>query len=373
MLLKTVYESGAMVRNLIVKSFTEPSHAEHPIMRRFLIGAIIAGVGAALSPPAAAQPARIPLDVGWTIQSSAATDARGDAISQPGFRTDRWRPATVPGTVVGALVDEGRFPNPYTGMNLRAIPGTTYPIGAQFALLPIPADSPYKPSWWYRREFDLPSSTAASTVWLAFNGINYRANIWVNGTRIATSAEVAGAFRRYEFDITRVSRPGAVNAVAVEVFAPEPRDLAITWVDWNPTPPDKNMGLWGDAFVSTTGPVAIRHLHVITKLDLPSLDAAHLTVTADLWNATDRPIDAIVRGAIDTIAFSRVVPLAARERTTVRFAPADTPQLNVPHPHVWWPYRMGDQHRYSLSIAVEANGAQSDRQEVRFGIDEFSS
>ena len=74
-------------------------------MRRFLIGAIIAGVGAALSPPAAAQPARIPLDVGWTIQSSAATDARGDAISQPGFRTDRWRPATVPGTESLGRVD----------------------------------------------------------------------------------------------------------------------------------------------------------------------------------------------------------------------------------------------------------------------------
>ncbi|OLE81729.1 MAG: hypothetical protein AUF76_12160 [Acidobacteria bacterium 13_1_20CM_2_65_9] len=374
MLLKTVYESGAMVRKIIVKLFTGSSHAGERIMRRFLVCAVIAGMGTALSPSVSlAQPVRMPLASGWRIQSSAATNAKGDAISQPGFRTDGWHSATVPGTVVGALVAEGRFPNPYTGMNLRAIPGTTYPIGAQFALLPIPADSPYKVPWWYRRAFDLPPSTGARAVWLTFNGINYRANIWVNGARVATSVNVAGAFRRYELDITRLARQGATNAVAVEVFAPEPRDLAITWVDWNPTPPDKNMGLWGDAFVTTTGPVALRHPHVITKLDLPSLEVAHLAVTADVWNATDQPIDAVVRGVIETITFSRPVPLAPREHKTVRFAPADTPQLNVQHPRIWWPYRMGEPYQYSLSIAVETNGAGSDGQDVRFGINEFSS
>src|SRR5919197_1145506 len=95
--------------------------------------------------------------------------------------------------------------------------GLTYPVGEQFALLPMPADSPYNVSWWYRREFDLPSG--ARTIWLALNGINYRANIWVNGTRLAASDAVAGAFRRYEFDISRVARRAGSNALAVEVFA----------------------------------------------------------------------------------------------------------------------------------------------------------
>ena len=342
-------------------------------MRCFQLRVLIALLAAAVWPTAAAaQPFREAVATGWTIQSSAAVTVTGEAISQAGFSTAGWHAATVPGTVVGALVEEGTFKDPYFGMNLRSIPGTTYPIGGQFALLPMPANSPYKGSWWYRREFDLPSTTA-SVVWLNFNGINYRANIWVNGTRIASRGEVAGAFRRYEFDISSVARRGAVNAVAVEVFAPEPRDLAITWVDWNPTPPDKNMGLWGDAYVAASGPVAIRHPHVITDLDLPSLDVAHLTVTAEVWNTTGAPLPVVVRGTIESIQFSRPVTLAPLEHAIVRFSPADTPQLNLQHPRIWWPYRMGGQPQYSLSIAVESGGAESDRREVRFGVSKYTS
>jgi exo-1,4-beta-D-glucosaminidase len=342
--------------------------------RRLFVGVALAAMGIALSSTAShAESFRMPLASGWAVQSSASVAPTGDAISRPGFSTDGWHSATVPGTILGALVDEGRYPNLYTGMNLRTVPGTTYPVGAQFALLPIPADSPYKKAWWYRREFEVPASSRNRAVWLHLNGINYRANIWVNGTRIATRDEVAGAFRRYEFDITRIAHPGARNAVAVEVFAPEPRDLAITWVDWNPTPPDKNMGLWGDAFVSDSGPVAVRHPHVITHLDLPSLDVAHLTVTTELWNATDMAVESVVRGAIGAIAFSRTVRLGPREHSIVRFSPADTPQLNIEHPRVWWPYRMGEQHQYTLSITAEADGVESDQQDARFGINEFTS
>ena len=128
---------------------------------------------------------------------------------------------TVPNTVVGALVENGTYPDPYFGMNLRKIPGTSYPIGERFTLLPMPADSPFKPAWWYRKEFELPAALVGpDAVWLHFDGINYRANIWVNGTRIAGADEVAGAFRRYEFDVTRLARPGEPNVVAVEVFGP---------------------------------------------------------------------------------------------------------------------------------------------------------
>jgi exo-1,4-beta-D-glucosaminidase len=342
-------------------------------MRAWLVSISIVGwmIVAVPSAVAAADADRVPLAGGWAIQSSAMAPGAGEAISRPGFSTNGWHAASVPGTIVGALVEDGQFPDPYFAMNLRAMPGTTYPIGAEFANLPMPADSPYKVSWWYRKEFDLPEMTNR-TVWLAFNGINYRANIWVNGSRIATKAEVAGAFRRYEFDVTRLAQRGP-NAVAVEVFAPEPRDLAITWVDWNPTPPDKNMGLWGDAYVSLSGAVAVRNPHVITKLDLPSLDVARLTVTADVWNATERPASGTLRGTIEAIQFSKPFSLAPRERKTIRFTPDDTPQLTVNHPRVWWPYRMGEQNQYVLAVAAEVDGAESDRRETRFGVNEFSS
>src|SRR5262245_40616669 len=206
-------------------------------MRAFVVSLILLLPDAAL----ADQSARIALKDGWALQSSARVPMTGDAVSKPGVDTSDWHKVTVPNTVVGALVENGEYGDPYFGMNLRKIPGTTYPIGERFTLLPMPANSPFKPSWWYRREFNAPADAAGKHVWLHFDGINYRANLWLNGEQIANSKDVAGVFRRYEFDVTRLVRSSGPNVLAVEVFAPEPHDLSIMWVDWNPTPADKNM------------------------------------------------------------------------------------------------------------------------------------
>ena len=136
--------------------------------------------------------------------------------------------------------------------------------------------------WWYRKQFAVPASYKGKTVWLKFNGINYRANIFLNGKQIAKSDDVAGAWRTYEFNITGAAKPGAENVLAVQVFAPTEHDLAITFVDWNPAPPDKNMGLWREVYVTTSGPVALRYPTVVSKLNLPASDMAQLTVTAQL-------------------------------------------------------------------------------------------
>lgn len=79
------------------------------------------------------------LATGWTIQSSASVREKGDVLSRPGFHAEGWHAVNVPNTVVGALVESGHFPDPYFGMNLRTIPGTSYPIGERFTLLPTPA------------------------------------------------------------------------------------------------------------------------------------------------------------------------------------------------------------------------------------------
>jgi exo-1,4-beta-D-glucosaminidase len=309
----------------------------------------------------------------WTLQSSAAVKAGGAEISRPGFTTDGWHSIRVPNTVVGALVENGTYPDPYFGMNLRKIPGTTYPIGQRFTLLPMPADSPFKPSWWYRTEFEVPADRAGRAVSLHFEGINYRANVWINGQRLADAREVAGAFRRYVFDVTRWARVGARSAVAVEVIAPEPHDLAFMWVDWNPTPADKNMGLWAPVFVTDAGAVALRNPHVVSRLDLPSLETARLTVTAEATNTTDAPVRGTVRGTIGDIRFEAPLELAPRETKTVRFAPETVPSLVVRQPKLWWPYRMGPQNLHTLALEVVVDGVVSDRAGTRFGIHQTTS
>ena len=157
-------------------------------------------------------------------------------------------------------------------------------------------------------------------MWLNFRGINYRANIFLNGKQIANSSEVAGAWRTYEFNVTSAVKPGT-NVVAVQVWAPTENSLAITFVDWNPSPPDKNMGLWREVYLTASGPVALRHPAVLSKVDSPGNNAAHLTVTAQVKNASDHPVKGTLKGRIENIEFAQPVELAAGESKDVVFSP----------------------------------------------------
>jgi len=325
-----------------------------------------------LSPLVAAAEQRTPLRSGWTLQSAARVSAKGDALSKAGVDVSGWHKVTVPNTVVGALVENGHYPDPYVGMNLRKIPGTTYPIGERFTLLPMPADSPFKPSWWYRTEFTLRPG-AGRHVALHFDGINYRANIWLNGRQLASARDIVGVFRRYEIDVTQALRSDGPNALAVEVIAPEPHDLSIMWVDWNPTPPDKNMGLWGDVYLTESGPIAVRNPLVVPSLNLPALDRATLTISAEVWNMTAAPVSGTLHGAIESAGFEQPVSLGPRERKTITFSPETVKALTIASPRVWWPYRMGRQELYTLTLTARLNDAASDSQQVTFGIQQMSS
>ena len=309
----------------------------------------------------------------WTVQSSAKVQEGGEALSTIQFSPKGWYAASVPSTVLNVLIENKVYPDPYFGMNLRSIPGTQYPIGGNFANLPMPPDSPFRVSWWYRREFQLPSSYRGKAAWLHFDGINFRANIWLNGRLIADSSKVAGAYRIYEFDISREAKPGTVNVLAVEVFPPQPDDLGISWVDVNPAPPDKDMGIWQEVYLTPSGPVALRHPQVISHLDLPSLDPAHLTVNADLHNASGHAVKGVLAGRIESIEFHQPVELGAGQEKRVTFSTERFAQLNLAHPRLWWPWQMGPQNLYALKIDFRIDGKLSDSQEVRFGIREVTS
>ena len=315
---------------------------------------------------------KLPLTSGWYIQPS--TDASQDAVSADApFHPRHSYRAAVPSTVMAALVADRVYPDPTFGMNLRTIPGTTYPIGENFSNIPMPPDSAFRSSWWYRTRFVAPTEFAGKRVQLHFDGINFRANVWLNGHQIASSDKMAGAWRLFEFDVTGIVVPGKPNALAVEVFPPTPDDLAITFVDWNPAPPDKGMGIWRDVYLTSSGPVTIRFPQVITKLDLPAIDKAHLAVTAELRNQTAGPVEGILRGQIEGIAFSQPVTLAASETKVVTFVPDKFAQLNLANPRLWWPAQVGPQNLYALTLEFETAGAVSDRSETRFGIREVSS
>ena len=302
---------------------------------------------------------------GWAIQSSADVRDSGATISTAGYEPRGWYPATLPSTVLSALVADQVYPDPYFGMNLRSIPGTSYRIGVNFSNVAMPPDSPFRHAWWYRTKFELPADNRGKTVWLGFDGINFRANLWVNGRQIADARQVAGAWRVWQFDITAAARPGETNVLAVEVFPPLPNDLAITFVDWNPLPPDKGMGLWRDVWVAATGPVALRFPMVTTKL---RGSEAELTVRAEAVNASGRAVDGVLKGSIEAIEFSQPVRLAPHETRVIDFAP-----VKIAQPRLWWPAQVGEQNLYPLDLRFETGGVVSDSTHIQFGIREVTS
>ncbi|HZD47825.1 MAG TPA: glycosyl hydrolase family 2, partial [Silvibacterium sp.] len=135
--------------------------------------------------PIAAHAGVTPLREGWSLQSACELQADGATISTAAFSPQGWTTVAVPSTVLAAQVAAGEFKQPYFGMNLRRIPGATYPIGQNFSNLPMPEDSPYRCGWWYRKTFTIPATEKGRTLWLRFGGINYRANLWVNGKQLA--------------------------------------------------------------------------------------------------------------------------------------------------------------------------------------------
>lgn len=318
------------------------------------------------------QSAKLFLHKNWQLQSSCDVSAKGQEISTVGFDARSWHQADIPATVVAALVADNTYPDPNYGKNLLLIPGMNYSNESYFGIQDMPAGSPFRCSWWYRTEFTLPEGPKNKTEWLHFLGINYRANIWINGKKIADDGNVAGTYRTYEFDVTNVLQKGKPNVIALEIAAPGKNDLGITWVDWNPTPPDKNMGIWKQVFLTESGPVSVRNPFVGSKLDAQYQTAA-LTVSADLQNVSRGAITGILRAEIDDIKISQPVTLAPGESRTIHFTSEDFAQLKLAHPRVWWPYTMGQPNMYDATLSFEIGKNVSDSATVAFGIREVTS
>jgi len=319
-----------------------------------------------------AQSGRTYLHRNWQIQSSCEAAATGEQISSAGFDAKTWHKADIPATVVGALVTDKTYPDPNYGTNLKSFPGMNYSDKNLFANQDMPEGSPFRCSWWYRTEFTPPSEGAKKTEWLNFLGINYRANIWINGHKLADANDVAGTYRSYEFDVTKFLQPARTNAIAVEVLAPGKYDLGITWVDWNPTPPDKDMGIWKEVFLTSSGNVAVRNPFVASKLDA-EYKKAELTISAEVRNVSNEPVKGVLRAEFDGIELKQPVEMAGRESKIVKFAPEKFGKLKLKHPKLWWPYQMGTPYLYTTKLSFEIGKQVSDSTSVTFGIREVTS
>ena len=286
--------------------------------------------------------------------------------------TDDWYNATVPGTVLRTLVDQGVYPDPYYGLNNLAIP-----------------EDLCRKDWWYRCSFSLSEDMLAKeTLELLFNGINYKADIWFNGQKIGN---IAGAFIRGRFDITELAK--AENSLAVHIFPPanpgipheqSPRSgggknggalcldgptffCSEGW-DWMPGVRDRNIGIWQDVQLIATGGVSLGDTQVITDLPLPDVSHADLTVRTSLKNSLDSDQTVLLEGKIgDLISFSQTVKVPAGAQV-----PVEVSELVMSNPKLWMPNGYGDPNMYELELSCVLGGRVSDSQNTRFGVRELS-
>lgn len=322
--------------------------------------------------PRASAAKRMELLRGWEIQSSCVAKTTGEEVSQLGFASNGWHKTTIPNTVVGTLVDDKTYADPMVGTNLKNLPGMNYSSATFFALQDMPESSPFKCAWWWRNEFVVPAAVAKKNITIHFPGINYRANVWFNGEKIGDAAEIAGTYRNFEFDLTKLAKPGAKNVIALEIFAPAKEDLGITWVDWNPTPADKDLGIWKEVSLTATGPVAIRNPFVKTALNA-DFTSADLAFSADLRNDSQAAVKGVLVAEVDGKTAKQAVELGAGEAKTVRLEAAQFAALKVLHPKLWWPYTIGNPYLYEAKLWFEADNQISDSTTMSVGIRQVTS
>ena len=294
------------------------------------------------------------LDKGWQLFSSTDTDAGGEIISSPEFDKNFGCPVEVPATVMHGLMQNDLFPDifePYVLENMDK--------------------GPFQVPWWYRKEIEISALKDKDYYQLTFEGINYRANIWLNGSLVAHSDSVQGSYGVWNFDITYYLKEGS-NVLAVEIIPPVfGQDVHMGFVDWNPTPADRLMGIWRGVLLSHTGPVSMRHSNVVSKVDKQTLASAELTLSTELTNHTDKTQEATLIASFDDILLKQKVELLPHEKREVFFRPETYNELKINSPRLWWPNNIGEQNLYDLTLQVEVENLKSDVHSFRFGIREI--
>ena len=261
----------------------------------------------------------------------------------------------VPSTVAGVLADKGVF-----GKDL--LDSDNY-YGVDKSIFDTP--------WVYKASFEL-DVVEGQHYDLIFNGLNYYADIFFNGTCIASADTTYGVFLVREYDVTDLL--AKKNDIEVRVSRAVSGDLNIGFVDWNPRPLDENMGITQAVKLHASRSIAIKDVFVIPDLDVEDFSEADLEVRVTLRNNESYPVagDIIVElqdGGVCTVP----VELAAAEERIVVLTPEQAANLHVENPRVWWSHDLGTPELYEINVKVETEGLLSDSKDVTFGIREIDS
>jgi len=308
---------------------------------------------------------------GWRLQRSSLVGAGGDALSKPGYQDSSWLVATVPGTVLTSYLNVGAIPDPNFGENQLQI-----------------SDSFFYSDFWYRTEFTAPAN-AKQAAWLTFDGINWKAEVFLNGEKLG---RIEGGFMRGRFDVTGKLIAGHVNALAVRIEknatpgsvhqktlasagknggglgADNPTFHASAGWDWIPTIRGRNTGIWGAVYLTTSGAVTLEDPFVTATLPLPDTSSADVSIEVNLSNRQPGAVSGVLRGRFGDVRFEQSVTVPGSSRTTVTLNASSHPELHLKNPQLWWPTGYGEPYLYDVSLAFEAGNETHDTKAFKFGV-----
>ncbi|MCQ2180671.1 MAG: glycoside hydrolase family 2 [Bacteroidales bacterium] len=325
----------------------------------------------------------------WMTIPSAQLKDIPERVSLPGYElTGEWLPAIVPGTVLNTDVANGLLPEPYYGLNNKI----------QKGLIPDLAAGRDYYTRWLRTEFEIPAEAAGQQLWLRFDGINYRSEIWINGVLLRSTT---GMFLQDWIAVTDFVNPGAKNALLVKVI---PVDTPGTWhkkkwgdynefhnggdgnmglntsmlmsVGWDfafmDGIRDRNTGIWRSMYLESTGPVQLRHPFVKASLS-DNYTKADLTAIVEVANPSQYSFDCFVTATFEGQSCTKKVGMDLESIEEVVFTSRDFPALKVENPRLWWPVNKGPQEMYGITFTVTVDGQESDVLDSKFGIREIRS
>jgi hypothetical protein len=314
----------------------------------------------------------------WQLQGEQFVHEEPGALSQPDYPANGWLKAAVPGTILASYVAAGVFPDPWYGDQNEQIPEEFF-NGRSF---------------WYRRTFELPEAFSGRQLWLRFAGVNWKADVFLNGRLVG---RIRTALGRAEFNVSGLALPGGLNGIAVLVHpvahpGPAHHNLlyqplgnggvlgldsptfvsSIGW-NWLPTIRGRNAGIWNHVTLAATGGLSLQDPWVVTRLPLPDTSSAELTVNSEVRNSTNQPLSADLVGTIGPLVFRHPVSVPPRSTLAVSLDSQTVPGLHFAQPRLWWPNGYGDPALYRLDLRIEADGEVSDEKTVSFGIREIGT
>ncbi len=366
---------------------------------------------------------KILLSGDWIIKSSIQVKEDGEIISTDKFNPKGWYRAKVPTTVLNALIKDSVYQDPWIGLNNYKIPDVSDEFNRKYDLAKYSyidgSTNPWKDPYWFRKEFKLPDNFKGKELWLNFDGINYRADVWLNGHEIADHLEMVGMFLRFRYDITQyvlvnqmnylavkihqVDHPGLplpgvqfevfgkTRGHAIDIFKDETLKFSGGW-DCAPVVRDRNMGIYQDVYITATGPASIENPYIITDLPLPDTTRADIKIITELKNNSKEEINGVLTvkislinnlkfptytkylgGSMPDIIIIKKVKLTADRATDVVLNSSEFTSLSIHNPYLWWPNGYGKQYLHNMELTFSIDGKTSDKKNITFGIRKVTS